>query len=251
MLEPVLRPRRSPRSGAATTDGSSLSSADGAATNGRCELTATTPRGESLLLRPADRWREPVFVQVRRTNAEWLSPWDATNPSPGTGVRTYARHAADLRGGGRARSAAAPGHRRRRADRRPGQPEQHHPRLVPQLLGRLLDGPGERRSRHHADGPGGRRGPCVRNPGAASASRSTSAPRTQPASPSSASSGSGRRVCGCGCCTSTGPGVTTESFAVTVEELHGGTLRQRLDTHNTSHIDDTPPHVRGVADAAP
>lgn len=22
-------------------------------------------------------------------------------------------------------------------------------------------------------------------------------------------------------------------------------------THNTSHIDDTPPHVRGVADAAP
>jgi ribosomal-protein-alanine N-acetyltransferase len=53
-------------------------------------LSATTPRGESLLLRPLTADDEPVFVQVRRTNAEWLSPWDATNPSPGTGVRTYA-----------------------------------------------------------------------------------------------------------------------------------------------------------------
>lgn len=35
------------------------------------------------------------------------------------------------------------------------------------------------------------------------------------------------------------------TFALTVEELGGGTLRDRLLTHHTSHIGDTPPQVRG------
>ncbi len=53
-------------------------------------LTATTPRGEGIVLRPLTARDESEFVEVRRTNAQWLSPWDATNPVPGGGVRTFA-----------------------------------------------------------------------------------------------------------------------------------------------------------------
>jgi ribosomal-protein-alanine N-acetyltransferase len=53
-------------------------------------LVATTPGGLSILLRPLTAHDESAFVAARRANAEWLSPWDATNPLPGTGSRTHA-----------------------------------------------------------------------------------------------------------------------------------------------------------------
>lgn len=53
-------------------------------------LAAVTPRGEQVVLRPLTARDETAFVAVRRDNLEWLSPWDATNPGPGSGVRTFA-----------------------------------------------------------------------------------------------------------------------------------------------------------------
>ncbi len=53
-------------------------------------LTALTPRGEPIVLRPLTARDETAFVGVRRDNVDWLSPWDATNPGPDSSVRTFA-----------------------------------------------------------------------------------------------------------------------------------------------------------------
>lgn len=45
-------------------------------------LTGTTPRGEELTLRPLERRDEAEYLGARQGNAQWLSPWDATSPSP-------------------------------------------------------------------------------------------------------------------------------------------------------------------------
>lgn len=41
-------------------------------------------------LRPLRRRDEAEWTRVRRENADWLGPWDATSPVEGSGPRTYA-----------------------------------------------------------------------------------------------------------------------------------------------------------------
>lgn len=38
---------------------------------------------DELVLRPMQRSDAKAFAEVRRRNAEWLVPWEATNPDPG------------------------------------------------------------------------------------------------------------------------------------------------------------------------
>lgn len=52
-------------------------------------LTARTPAGEEIVLRPLAAADEAAFVAVRRANAAWLAPWDATSPVVGQPPRTY------------------------------------------------------------------------------------------------------------------------------------------------------------------
>ncbi|MEO7069163.1 MAG: GNAT family protein [Nostocoides sp.] len=75
---------------AAATDGCAVMFRRRVAEHWPVRLSATTPVGERVLLRPLTARDEAPFVAARRANAEWLSPWDATNPVPGTGTRTYA-----------------------------------------------------------------------------------------------------------------------------------------------------------------
>lgn len=63
-------------------------------------LTGTTPVGTSIVLRPLTVADGPTFQSVRRANAEWLEPWDATSPDPEAPSRTFEDlvHQYDLEG---------------------------------------------------------------------------------------------------------------------------------------------------------
>lgn len=52
-------------------------------------LTGTTPVGTAISLRPLTAADGPTFQSVRRANAEWLEPWDATSPEPDAPGRTF------------------------------------------------------------------------------------------------------------------------------------------------------------------
>ena len=52
-------------------------------------LTGTTPSGSSILLRPLRPEDADDYVSVRARNRHWLSPWDATSPVRVTGSRTF------------------------------------------------------------------------------------------------------------------------------------------------------------------
>lgn len=53
-------------------------------------LMGRTPSGVGITLRPLALKDSQSYAQVRRQNVEWLGPWDATAPRPGPGVRTFA-----------------------------------------------------------------------------------------------------------------------------------------------------------------
>ncbi len=52
-------------------------------------LEGRTPTGVDILLRPLAVSDGPVFQSVRRANAAWLEPWDATSPDPDAPPRTF------------------------------------------------------------------------------------------------------------------------------------------------------------------
>jgi [ribosomal protein S5]-alanine N-acetyltransferase len=66
-------------------------------------LEGTTPTGVQVLLRPLTVDDGAVFQSVRRANAAWLEPWDATSPDPDAPGRTFAdlvaQYDADARAG--------------------------------------------------------------------------------------------------------------------------------------------------------
>lgn len=53
-------------------------------------LTGRTPTGVDVVLRPLGLDDAEVFQQVRRANAAWLEPWDATSPDPDAAVKSFA-----------------------------------------------------------------------------------------------------------------------------------------------------------------
>ncbi len=53
-------------------------------------LAGRTPTGVDVLLRPLGLDDAEVFQQVRRANAAWLEPWDATSPDPDAVVKSFA-----------------------------------------------------------------------------------------------------------------------------------------------------------------
>jgi ribosomal-protein-alanine N-acetyltransferase len=52
-------------------------------------LEGRTPAGERVLLRPLTRADGERYAAVRRANAEWLAPWDATAPDGREPGRTF------------------------------------------------------------------------------------------------------------------------------------------------------------------
>lgn len=52
-------------------------------------LHGRTPTGVDLALRPLTYADGAIFQAVRRANAEWLEPWDATAPEPEAPSRTF------------------------------------------------------------------------------------------------------------------------------------------------------------------
>lgn len=52
-------------------------------------LTGRTPGGAQVALRPLTADDRDAFETLRRTNLDWLGPWDATSPD-GSGPRTFA-----------------------------------------------------------------------------------------------------------------------------------------------------------------
>ena len=66
-------------------------------------LTGQTPAGTEVTLRPLTLADGPAFQSVRRANAAWLEPWDATSPDPDAPSRTFAelveQYDADARAG--------------------------------------------------------------------------------------------------------------------------------------------------------
>lgn len=54
-------------------------------------LDATTPLGQRVALRPLRVEDEPAYLALRHDNAGWLGPWDATNPNPTEPGRTFAQ----------------------------------------------------------------------------------------------------------------------------------------------------------------
>lgn len=52
-------------------------------------LHGRTPRGVDFTLRPLVREDAAEFTAVRRANAAWLGPWDATSPEERTTPRTF------------------------------------------------------------------------------------------------------------------------------------------------------------------
>ncbi len=52
-------------------------------------LAGRTPTGVDLVLRPLVLADAETFQAVRRANAAWLEPWDATAPAPDAPVRSF------------------------------------------------------------------------------------------------------------------------------------------------------------------
>ncbi|MFL6154137.1 MAG: GNAT family N-acetyltransferase, partial [Ornithinibacter sp.] len=52
-------------------------------------LTARTPTGIEVVLRPLTVADSSAFQSVRRANAAWLEEWDATSPDPDAPARTF------------------------------------------------------------------------------------------------------------------------------------------------------------------
>ncbi len=52
-------------------------------------LRGRTPTGVDLVLRPLTPADAGVFQSVRRANASWLEPWDATSPDPDSPAKTF------------------------------------------------------------------------------------------------------------------------------------------------------------------
>ncbi|NHA67617.1 GNAT family N-acetyltransferase [Phycicoccus flavus] len=52
-------------------------------------LHGRTPLGTEICLRPLTYADGPIFGAVRRANAAWLEPWDATAPDPSAPPRTF------------------------------------------------------------------------------------------------------------------------------------------------------------------
>ncbi len=52
-------------------------------------LRGRTPTGVDIRLRPLAVEDGPTFQAVRRANAAWLEPWDATSPDPAAPPRTF------------------------------------------------------------------------------------------------------------------------------------------------------------------
>jgi [ribosomal protein S5]-alanine N-acetyltransferase len=52
-------------------------------------LAGRTPTGVDLVLRPLVLGDAEAFQAVRRANAAWLEPWDATAPAPDAPVRSF------------------------------------------------------------------------------------------------------------------------------------------------------------------
>ncbi|MEO7270182.1 MAG: GNAT family protein [Knoellia sp.] len=52
-------------------------------------LAGTTPQGVPILLRPLRSEDADEYTSVRALNRHWLSPWDATSPTPATSPRTF------------------------------------------------------------------------------------------------------------------------------------------------------------------
>jgi ribosomal-protein-alanine N-acetyltransferase len=52
-------------------------------------LTGRTPTGIDLLLRPLTLDDQETFQALRRSNAAWLEPWDATSPDPNAPGRSF------------------------------------------------------------------------------------------------------------------------------------------------------------------
>lgn len=67
------------------------------------QLTGVAPTGIAVTLRPLTHEDGLAFQAVRRANAEWLEPWDATAPDPDAPARSYgdlvAQYDADARAG--------------------------------------------------------------------------------------------------------------------------------------------------------
>lgn len=42
-----------------------------------------------LVLRPFRRWDQEEWMALRSRNRDWLQPWDATNPAPRTGLKSF------------------------------------------------------------------------------------------------------------------------------------------------------------------
>lgn len=42
-----------------------------------------------LVLRPFRRWDQEEWMALRSRNRDWLQPWDATNPVPETGLKSF------------------------------------------------------------------------------------------------------------------------------------------------------------------
>ena len=66
-------------------------------------LQGVAPTGTAVILRPLLVEDGPVFQSVRRANAAWLEPWDATSPDPEAPARSFAelvgQYDADARSG--------------------------------------------------------------------------------------------------------------------------------------------------------
>ncbi len=52
-------------------------------------LRGRTPVGVEVVLRPLTAADGPTFQSVRRVNATWLEPWDATSPDPDAPSRSF------------------------------------------------------------------------------------------------------------------------------------------------------------------
>ena len=52
-------------------------------------LAGRTPTGVDIVLRPLALGDGPAFQSVRRANAAWLEPWDATSPDPAAPARSF------------------------------------------------------------------------------------------------------------------------------------------------------------------
>lgn len=66
------------------------------------QLRGSTPAGVEVVLRPMAVADEDAWLRVRRDNVEWLGPWDATSPRATRGARTFAEMVQHVEGEARA-----------------------------------------------------------------------------------------------------------------------------------------------------